>query len=71
MQRGKLYSLRIASPKFADLRLESGQTLSFWKILRRASSRNGFVDGMLIADGEAINGVGWRIYCTGWRCTAH
>lgn len=58
MLPGKLYSLHVASPKFADLRLESGQTLSFWKILRRASSRNGFVDGMLIADGEAINGVG-------------
>ncbi len=58
MQLGKLHNLRLAAPKFAHLRLESGQTLSFWKILGRASSRNGFVDGMLIADGQAINGVG-------------
>ena len=58
MQLGKLHNLRLAAPKFAHLRLESGQTLSFWKVLGRASSRNGFVDGMLIADGRAVEGVG-------------
>ncbi len=58
MQEGKIKNLELAVPKFSNLSLEPGQILSFWKILGRASSQNGFVNGMLIADGEAIEGVG-------------
>ncbi len=58
MQDGKIHNLKIAAPKFSQVQLESGQILSFWKILGRASSQNGFINGMLIADGHAIQGVG-------------
>lgn len=58
MQEGKIKNLEIAVPKFSKLTLEPGQILSFWKTLGRASSQNGFVGGMLISDGAAIEGVG-------------
>jgi vancomycin resistance protein VanW len=58
MQDGKIRNLERAVPQFANLVLEPGQTLSFWKVLGRASQCNGFVSGMLIADGHAVEGVG-------------
>jgi vancomycin resistance protein VanW len=55
---GKIHNLRVAVPKFAYLRLEPGQVLSFWKLLGRASAANGFTSGMLIQDGTVTQGIG-------------
>jgi vancomycin resistance protein VanW len=58
MHLGKIHNLRLAAPKFHQLSIAPGQTLSFWKILGRASSRRGFAPGMLISEGAAALGVG-------------
>lgn len=58
LQEAKVENLKLAVPKFDGLELKPNQILSFWKILGRPTYAKGFVDGMLLADGKVITGVG-------------
>ncbi len=58
LQESKVHNLRLSVPKFNNVLIKPGATLSFWKILGRPSYKNGFLDGMLLSNGQVLTGAG-------------
>ncbi len=61
LQHNKVTNLRIAVERINGLVLEPGQEFSFCRTVGKASRRKGYVDGMLLDNGEAKAGVGGGI----------
>lgn len=58
LQEQKIINLREAIKKFDGVIIEPEKIFSFWEILGNVSYKNGYVDGMLIAQGKVVEGVG-------------
>lgn len=61
LQEAKISNLCLALPKFDNLVIKPGQKFSFWKILGEPTYKKGYVDGMLLSEGEVLKGVGGGI----------
>jgi vancomycin resistance protein VanW len=61
MQHNKVTNLRIAAACTDGLVLRPGETFSFCRTVGKATARRGFVDGMLLSNGQAMSGVGGGI----------
>ncbi len=61
MQHNKVTNLRIAAERINGLVLKPGQEFSFCRTVGKTSRRKGYVDGMLLDNGEARSGVGGGI----------
>ena len=57
-QKAKVRNLELALPHFENLVIKPGHVFSFWNTLGEPSYDRGYVDGMLLADGKVISGVG-------------
>lgn len=58
LQHGKVTNLRIAVQQLDGLVIAPGEEFSFCRLVGRTSRRKGYVDGMLLDNGEATAGVG-------------
>jgi len=58
LQEQKIKNLQIAADFFNDTIIKPGQILSFWKILGEPTYERGFVDGMILDNGQIRVGVG-------------
>lgn len=58
LQKNKLINLKISLPWFNGLILKPGQIFSFWFILGKTTYCRGFVDGMVLRNGEIVAEVG-------------
>ena len=58
LQRNKVVNLRLASARLDGLVLRPGQRLSFWKQVGHATSRRGYLPGLVLVDGRVTSGVG-------------
>ncbi len=61
MQENKVTNLRVAAARTDGLLIRPGETFSFCRTVGKATSRRGFVDGMLLSNGKAMTGVGGGI----------
>lgn len=61
MQHNKVTNLKLAVERMDGLIIEPGQEFSFCRIVGRTSKRKGYLDGMLLDNGEAKAGVGGGI----------
>jgi len=61
MQHNKVTNLRIAAACTDGLVLRPGETFSFCRAVGKTTARRGFVDGMLLSNGQAMSGVGGGI----------
>lgn len=61
MQHNKVTNLRIAAACTDGLILRPGETFSFCRTVGKATARRGFLDGMLLSNGQAMSGVGGGI----------
>jgi len=58
LQEQKITNLKRASDSLDGLVINPGETFSFWEAIGKPSYKNGYVDGMLLASGKIIEGVG-------------
>ncbi len=58
LQRNKVTNLRLAAARIDGIVLHPGQTLSFWRLVGRATAEGGYTEGLVLRDGEAASGVG-------------
>jgi vancomycin resistance protein VanW len=58
LQHNKIVNLRIASGFLDGIILAPGKRLSFWKLVGKPTYRRGFVDGLVLKQGQLSSGVG-------------
>ena len=58
LQLGKIQNLRKAMLGFSCVELPANATFSFWKQIRRATSKRGFVEGRQILEGCLVPAIG-------------
>lgn len=58
MQENKVKNLRLAVARLDGMTLLPGETLSYWRSIGNPSRRKGYVEGMLLRNGQVVPGVG-------------
>lgn len=58
MQKNKVKNLRLAVARLDGMTLLPGETLSYWRSIGNPSCRKGYVEGMLLRNGQVVPGVG-------------
>jgi vancomycin resistance protein VanW len=58
LQVNKVTNLKLAAAKLDGIVICPGETFSFWKSIGRPTVRGGYLVGLLLADGAAVEGVG-------------
>ena len=58
LQRNKVTNLRLAAAKIDKIVIKPGETFSLWKLVGRPTAAKGYLPGMLLSNGEVIEGVG-------------
>ena len=61
MQHNKVQNLRLAAARIDGLLIRPGEEFSFCRLVGKTSKRKGYLDGMLLDNGEALAGVGGGI----------
>ena len=82
LQENKAVNLSIAAPKVNGVLIRPGETFSFWHLVGRTGTKNGYKMGLTISNGRASEGVGgglcqftnlihWMILHTPLKITEH
>lgn len=58
LQENKITNLRQAILKINSAVIEPGQIFSLWQIIGQPKYKNGYVDGMFLANGQVVSGLG-------------
>jgi vancomycin resistance protein VanW len=58
LQENKAINLGIAAPKINTVVIEPGETFSFWKLVGKVKSSDGYLDGLIIKQGKVDKGTG-------------
>jgi vancomycin resistance protein VanW len=58
LQEQKIINIRQALKKLDGVIIEPGRIFSFWQIVGKPSYADGYVDGMLLANGKVVEGLG-------------
>lgn len=58
LQKNKIINLKRAIEKLNGIIIPSGKTFSLWYLIGQPSKRRGYVEGMLLAQGRVVEGVG-------------
>lgn len=58
LQKNKIKNLSLAIEQINGVIIRPGEVFSFWKLIGKPSYRRGFIDGMLLSDGQVSKGVG-------------
>lgn len=61
LQHNKVHNLRLAAAKLDGLLIKPGEEFSFCRTVGRTSRRKGYIEGMLLDNGEASPGIGGGI----------
>lgn len=57
-QHNKIINLKIAAEKMNGILLHPGETFSYWKLIGKPGYKKGYVDGMILKEGQVTIGVG-------------
>ena len=58
LQYNKVTNLRIAAAKINSLLIRPGETFSFWQVVGNPTARRGFLEGLVLENGQIGKGVG-------------
>ncbi|SDS81499.1 VanW family protein [Microlunatus soli] len=61
MQHNKVHNLRIVADRLDGILIKPGEEFSFCRLVGKATRRKGYLDGMLLDNGEAKAGLGGGI----------
>ena len=57
LQQNKIVNLRIAASRLNGIVLQPGEVFSYWKLIGKPSRRKGYVDGMVLCNGQLMVGT--------------
>lgn len=58
LQENKIVNLKIAIKKLDGLIIDQGQTFSYWRQIGRPTKNKGYLNGMMLNNGNIISGIG-------------
>ena len=58
MQENKIVNLKIAAEKVNGIVIHPGEVFSYWRLIGKPTRRKGYLDGMILHNGQFISGVG-------------
>lgn len=58
LQHNKVTNLKLASNEIHRIVIKPGETFSFWKLVGNPTEARGFLEGMLLSNGEVVTGIG-------------
>jgi len=58
LQHNKVINLRLAARCINETIIRPNQTFSLWRLVGRPTARRGFVAGLLLSQGEVLEGIG-------------
>ncbi len=58
MQHNKIRNLRLAAAKMSGLLIHPGEVFSYWRIIGKPTKARGYVDGMILYQGQVRAGTG-------------
>lgn len=58
LQRSKVTNLKLAAERLDGLLIRPGETFSYWRCIGNPCRRRGFVEGMVLRNGQVCSGVG-------------
>ncbi|MFZ2681659.1 MAG: VanW family protein [Patescibacteria group bacterium] len=58
LQHNKITNLQLAAKEITKIIIKPGETFSLWKLVGRPTAQRGFLPGILLSNGEVIEGVG-------------
>ena len=58
LQEGKIANLEIAVQKVSGIKLESGKTFSYWRLIGNPTARKGYKKGMMLVNGRPVAAIG-------------
>ncbi|MDP5272963.1 VanW family protein [Chengkuizengella axinellae] len=58
LQENKIVNLNICINRMDGVVINPGETYSFWKLIGRPTAKKGFVEGMLLSQGNVSTGIG-------------
>jgi vancomycin resistance protein VanW len=61
LQHNKVINLRLAVARIDGLLIRPGETFSFCRLVGRTTRRRGYVEGMMLEEGDTVPGVGGGI----------
>lgn len=61
LQENKIKNLTISSSRIDGVLIKPGETFSFWKLVGKTTSRKGYIEGLLLSQGEVRTGIGGGI----------
>lgn len=61
LQENKINNIEIASRCIDGIVIRPGETFSFWKLVGKPTKDKGYIEGMLLAQGEVVRGIGGGI----------
>ena len=57
LQQNKVVNLRIAATRLDGVILKPGEVFSYWKLIGKPTKRKGYVDGMILRNGQVMAGT--------------
>lgn len=58
MQYNKIKNLQLATQKLHKVIIRPGETLSYWRLVGKPTRNKGYLEGMVLSNGQIISGVG-------------
>ncbi len=58
LQENKAVNLALAAPKVSGVRIQPGETFSFWHLVGNPTARQGYREGLTIGNGATYRGIG-------------
>ncbi|USG65289.1 VanW family protein [Brevibacillus ruminantium] len=58
LQENKIMNLQLAIPALDGLLIQPGETFSFWQRVGKTTAEKGYVEGLLLSQGEVTTGIG-------------
>jgi len=61
LQENKIVNLKLATAQLDGIVIHPGETFSFWKLVGKTTAKKGYIEGLLLSQGEVVTGVGGGI----------
>lgn len=58
LQQNKAVNLKLALDRLNGILLRPGETFSFWRLIGKPTRRKGYLEGMVLSEGQVVPGVG-------------
>jgi vancomycin resistance protein VanW len=61
LQENKVTNLKLSTPRIDGVVIRPGETFSFWKLVGKTTAKRGYIEGLLLSQGDVKTGIGGGI----------